>query len=243
MTAAFPMPVRCRSFQLPKGGNRAEELEDAVAGDSARGVFAVADGASDSICADVWAKLLAEEFVANPPGNLAAWAAWLAPLRRRWWDDVRARSLPWPAEHKLAAGAGATLVGLEIRPDATWTATAVGDSCLFQVRSGELIVKFPLSRSDEFDNHPPLVGTRTVPVDCEPRDLRGGWLAGDELWLMTDALAHWFLKECEIGQSPAPQLRDLLDLPTPDQQAARIMQWRQTQHLRNDDFTCTLIEI
>ena len=243
MTTAFEPPLRWQSFQVPKGGNRPDELEDAVAGDPALGLFAIADGASDSLCADVWASLLTTEFTAHPPVHLADWPVWLAPLRRRWWEDVSSRKLSWPAEHKLAAGAAATLVGLRIETNATWTASAVGDSCLFQLRGAELVVRFPITHSDQFDNHPPLIYTRPGRTELQPRELRGGFQPGDQIWLMTDALAHWFLKQTEIGDLPGPQLESLFGLSSPDGLAAELAQLRRTRGLRNDDISCVLISI
>jgi len=241
MKTTLSMSLRWRTFFLPKGGNRADELEDAAAAEPGNGLFAVADGASESICADVWAQLLVAAYIAGPP-DVAAWQGWLAPVRRRWWDDVRARSLSWPAEHKLAEGASATLLGVQIQPAATWSAIAIGDSCLFQVRGGELIVEFPISRSDRFDNQPPLVATRAMPGEPEPLMIQGTWQPGDQFWLMTDALAQWFLKEAESQRAPGPQLEQLLESASPQAQSALIADWRQTRLLRNDDVALVRIE-
>jgi hypothetical protein len=164
-------------------------------------------------------------------------------LRRLWWDEIASRNLPWYAEHKLDAGAAAAMVGLAILPDATWRAIAVGDSCLFHIRAGELIRAFPLSRSDEFDNRPELIESRPPATESEPRQISGELQAGDQLLMMTDAVARWFLSEAEVHHIPSPVIQRLFDLhDSPDQQAAEINQLRTSHVLRNDDVALQLIE-
>ncbi|MBI5760745.1 MAG: protein phosphatase 2C domain-containing protein [Planctomycetales bacterium] len=244
MSDGFATPLRWRAYQLPKRGNRVEEFEDALAGDAQTGRFAVADGATESVCSDVWAKLLVEGYLAQPITDVAEWIAWLAPLRRRWWDDVGQRELPWYAEHKLADGAAAALVGLVIQPDKTWQAVAVGDSCLFQMRAGELIEAFPITRSDDFNNRPRLISSHPPKQEPQLQTVSGVWQSGDELLLMTDALAQWFLSKLESQQDPVSGVRYLLDLhDNPAEQAVAIESLRDAEVLRNDDVILSLIEV
>ena len=121
-------------YRLVKHGNAEDEMEDACKLDLKQARFAVADGATESSFADLWAKLLVGGFMRAAgrrprPGTLAA-----APLQKAWQEDVDARPMPWYAEDKAAQGAFSTLLGLELMPDYSWHAVAIGDSCLFQVR-------------------------------------------------------------------------------------------------------------
>lgn len=242
MTASAPFPVRCRSFQLQKGGNTAEEMEDAVATNPECGRFAVADGASETIFAGNWANMLASAFVDSPPRTRQAWREWVQPLRHRWWEEVRDCTLSWAAEHKLDKGAAATLLGLTLRPDATWSAVAVGDTCLFHTRGDEVIAAFPLSRSIEFNNHPSLIGSRPAAPWFEPLSLDGALQPGDRLWMMTDAVAQWFLKRDECDDNPTTDLKQLLDTDRQGEQTNRVIGWRKSRSLRNDDVMVLLIE-
>jgi hypothetical protein len=64
----------------------------------------------------------------------------------------------------------------------------------------------------------------------------GTWLPGDHFLLMTDALAEWFLRQCEAG-SPVEATAHIL---LPDDQnafASRIEELRESQGLRDDDVT------
>jgi hypothetical protein len=206
----------CQTLWLPKRGNTVEEYEDACAADPARGCFAIADGATESSYARSWAMLLAAEFVRSPAGGRPPWATWLPPLQQRWAAEIGDQPRSWFAEAKAAQGAFATFLGLvvvESRSIGQWHAVAVGDSCLFQIRSGSLHALFPIVRADDFGNTPALVGSRAHATELEGRGVllaTGDWQAGDRIYLMTDALAQWFLRQCEGGQRPWEQVEEVL---------------------------------
>jgi hypothetical protein len=232
----------CMALTLPKLGHSAEEFEDAAAADEPRGRFAIADGAAESSFAALWARLLVTEFVRAPALN--TWADWLPPVQARWAREVGAHPLPWYTEIKVQQGAFATFLGVVIQGD-RWQAVAVGDSCLFHVRDNRLRLAFPLTTAGEFDNAPWLVGSRTTGSALEGCAHRAeeDWQPGDRLWLMTDALAHWFLQEVDRQQGPWEELERLLRAPAPQHAFA---QWvacqRDTRRLRNDDVTVMLVQ-
>jgi hypothetical protein len=170
----------------------------------------------------------------------------------RWSAEVDGRSLPWYAEVKREQGAFATFLGLQVEPASrrhryTWRAVAVGDSCLFQVRQGRLLQAFPISQSNAFDNSPWLIGSR----DCSAgvlakREIRaaGRGRPLDQLWLMTDALAQWFLRQQEADHEPADTLVSFLADSDPSQGfAAWIEALRDRGELRNDDVTWMAIQL
>ncbi len=227
------------SFWLPKQGMAPHEYEDALAhtGTGAWPVrCAVADGASETSFADRWAQLLAEAYVAGeldgPDG--------LPVLQEAWWQAVQGRPLPWYAEEKLSHGAYAALVGLTVHPDRTWQALALGDCCLFQVREERLVHAFPIDRADGFSSRPFLLssrrGWRVAQADLALA--RGEWQPGDRIYLMSDALAAWFLITAEQGRRPWDALdaaeNDLIHL---------IDRLRAGRALRNDDLTLLRLEV
>jgi hypothetical protein len=246
-------PLPCwRAFHTHKRGNSADEYEDAFAGDPIRGRFAVADGASESSFAAGWAKLLVEGFIAaeREPWNELDW---LRPRRQRWADEVDGRQLPWYAEDKREQGAYATLLGIAFRPSSTeveataWDAVAVGDSCLFQLRGGELLLSFPLTRSAEFGNLPGLLGSRGRRSDSPQnvvRHAQGQWHPGDRFLLMTDALAEWSLRQTEENAWPTLAIDHLLAEPSPQSAfTGWVEEHRQRHGLRNDDVTLMVIDL
>ena len=102
--------IRCVAFSEPKRGSGPEEYEDACAGNLARGRFAMADGATESAYAGIWARLLVEEFVSSTTEE-DGWHAWLAAVQARWEAAVGEKPLPWYAEIKWQQGAFATFLG------------------------------------------------------------------------------------------------------------------------------------
>ena len=260
------MHVLHRAFWLPKAGNTVEEYEDACwpqrEGEAGSDVFrcAVADGATETSFSGLWARLLVQSFCAGRLRRRTLRKT-LPHLQRAWRQRVAAKPLPWYAEEKVRSGAFSSLVGLTIgRPcvgdgpgddrrsggEGAWGAIAIGDSCLFQVRNDRLIAAFPLTRSDRFNSRPALLAS-------DPRGnarlaeslayTSGCWATGDSFYLMTDALACWFLRAVEAGEQPWTALRDL----TRGEQGASFAEWvaglREAARLRNDDVTVLRVEL
>jgi hypothetical protein len=243
MPAASPTPC-CKAFHVPKRGNTADEYEDAWAVDLERGRFAVADGASESTYAALWSRLLAESFVAARH----CWndRSWLDPPRRSWAEKVDNLELPWYAEMKRDEGAFATFLGVGVvrlpttNRSGSWRALAVGDACLFHMR-GRSIHAFPMSRSEDFGNQPRLLGSRgRTPLFALDRGLIR---TGDRLYLMTDALAQWFLARDEQKKRPWSDLQAIVTAAEP---VAAFVKWiddqRDRTDLRNDDVTLLTVD-
>ncbi len=237
--------MRWQALFLAKGSHEADEYEDAFAGDSSTGRFALADGASESSFAGPWAKALVEAFVAQPLPSGVHWVEWLDPIRRAWMDKTANLSLPWYAEAKAEQGAFATFLGVLVR-ERSWRVVAIGDTCLFHLRRGKLIKSFPLTRAADFGRSPDLIGSRApAPAVLQERQHwgRGSWRTGDRLLLMTDALAQWFLKETEAGGQPWCMIDTVLGTPAPEKSFARCMtNLRDALEMRNDDVTALVID-
>jgi len=212
---------------------------------------AVSDGASESAFAREWARLLVRQY------HLPRLS--LGFLQRCWLRKVTAKPVPWYLEETIRRGAHATLVGLSLHdPNPSqhcggqWQATAVGDSCLFQVRAGELVTVAPVTRSDDFNNHPHLVSTDSSNAfGLDPSHIKfvsGEWLAHDVFYLLTDAFAEWVLAAHEAGQPPWSLLRSLGsdgDSDAEGQQAFAelVANMRENGGLHNDDTTMLRIEV
>jgi hypothetical protein len=250
------------AFCLPKAGNRPDEIEDALypaatgrwSGPALR--VAVADGASETLLSGPWAAVLARSYgrVAPDADRAAvlhrAWARW-ARWRRGYLRQRRqtGRPVQWFEEPGLAAGAYAALVGLTLVDGAgcgDWSALAVGDSCLFQVRSDRHVVAFPLARAADFGVRPVLIGSRPAGADTvleAAKTVTGDWRVGDRFYLMTDALAQWWLTECEAGRAPWRPV-DRLCGPGRAQAFPRWVATRRRRHeMRNDDVTLLRVSL
>lgn len=256
------MHVYAEAFWLPKSGSSAAEYEDAFdspALKSPKGFrgnrvrFAVADGASEASFSKQWAKQIVRGFVKERLG-VPPTPEELKPLQERWRKTVYRKPLPWYAEEKASKGAFASLLGLEIcerhRGHGTslaWRAVAVGDSCLFQVEQGEVMIAWPISSAEGFGNTPSLlcsnaanngdglsgVGMQEVGGECK---------VDTAFYLMTDALSCWFLRECERGNAP---WRILTDLGGAEAQpfATLVDEWRVAGEIKNDDVTLLRVDV
>ncbi len=225
------------SGTLPKVGNRAEENEDAAtaAADSLR--FAVADGATEGWESAPWANHLTTALIRQPP-TPTTFPGWLAEVRQTWVPQVAPGPLPWYATVKQQEGSFATVVGLEIRrskqtPGWGWRAIAVGDSCLFHTRGGELLAAFPITSPAGFGNRPRLVPSSTENPCPEPVWLAGRAAPGDLFLLATDAVAAQLLQP-SASKSALAVIRE--SLHTRDSEP--LLAWlREVQNTTNDDVT------
>lgn len=237
------MRLGVTSFWVPKAGHSAEEYEDAFAADPERGVFAVADGASETSFAREWAQLLVREFVAEPPAEDGL-REWLRPRQAAWAQEHAARPMAWYAEEKARDGAFAALLGVRLNADTgRWHAMAVGDSCVFVVRDQHLAYAAPLSEASQFHNRPLLISSvarANSKVWQAVRVEEGIFRPGDLFLLMTDALAEWFCAEAELDRRPWAALRRLA---SNEALAACVGFLRSGDALRNDDVTLLCVEV
>jgi hypothetical protein len=71
----------------------------------------------------------------------------------------------------------------------------------------------------------------------------GAWQPGDAFYLMTDALACWFMRETEEGRTPWRVLRDL----NTSDEVKPFREWVETLRaegaMRNDDVTLLRVDI
>jgi hypothetical protein len=245
------MHVTCRTFWLPKEGNTAEEYEDAAAPlepfDSDVQVFkcAVADGATETSFARLWAQLLVKGYVEGSDP---------AVLQGEWQQSLTGKTLPWYAEQKAESGAFAALVGLTLRggdadKGGTWTAEAIGDSCLIQVRDGRILAAFPLNESEQFNSTPVLYSSNPKENDVAEgayQLLEGTWLPKDRFYLMSDAIARWTFKRQEEHGDALGFLQGIKSQNELDQFAAterHLLDADSRPYLRNDDVTLMRISV
>jgi hypothetical protein len=203
--------------------------------------FAVADGASETSFAREWAELLVSRFVQAPPAA-AELREWVAPMQAAWAGSHLEKPAAWYAEQKAKSGAYSSLLGVSLE-DGHWRALAVGDSCLFVVRAGKLAHAFPLERSEQFSQRPVLLSSVARANQNVWQDVRaeeGELRDKDQLLLMTDALAQWFLAEAELGRRPWAALQRT---ETPEAFQMFVHLLRGGGALRNDDVTLVRLEV
>lgn len=241
------------TYWLPKAGSAAQEYEDAFAhatraGSFGRELFAVADGATESILSKQWANFLVKRFVRDwtRPDQVEPWLtmtlrAWQNEKRKYIaWRERAQKPIQWYEEPGLEAGAFAALLGLVLTRTPygfSWHAAACGDCCLALVSDNRVESAFPLQAADDFSNRPFLLSSNAARNGKVMEQLQLGYgslLSGERMYLMTDALAAWFLRAAQDNAQPW----NILDaLRAPDAFYAWVVEKRAARELRNDDVT------
>jgi len=258
------MRVFAKSFISPKDGNLISEFEDACfpsldiedEKDERRFRFSIADGASSGLLSGQWAKVLSEvacdicvpidDIHAILGAGIEKWVGWRQDyLRKR---EEQGKPIKWYEEPGLRAGAFATLLAFELNEELSnqWRASAIGDSCMFQVRKGQLISWFPVQQSNSFNSNPALLCSNAAnnpDLDITFVQSKGDWQLEDEFYLATDALAQWFLAEFETGQQPWNIFRDLNTSDATQTFEYLIKSLREKKDMRNDDVTLVRITL
>lgn len=248
------MPFDSRVFQIPKDTEHPEENQDAYTLDAARGIAAVADGVTSSIFAGHWAGILTEATVADAPdpNDRQSFSRWLQRRRQAWSEQIDTRSLAWFQKAKLPTGAFSTLLWVRVSPvdddrpgnfgAHRLQGFAIGDSCLFHVRHGEVLRSFPIQKAEELEADPLVLGSMDLGRDellrfeavddlCYPDDL---------LVLCTDAVAGWALKLAEADTPPAwEHYWNIGQQPWRDE----IVRLRDQGQMRYDDSTLMLLRV
>mgnify|MGYP001795084435 CR=1 FL=1 len=238
---------RVFSIRVAKHGNSIGECEDAVEVDPRRSVLAVADGASSSFGANIWAETLTKQFVKTPPKPLSvsSFHSWLEAAR-----SASPESKPpggegdangWWSEQGARQGAYSTVIGAAIMADGAnqvATVMCLGDSCAFVLtgEAGSRSVRraLPYDDAEQFGSHPALLGSASDRPHDEPTWTTIPIDAGDLLVLASDAVSEWLLGD--------PQRFNLFDGHEPDAIAQRIIEERTNGLIVNDDMTLAVIE-
>lgn len=239
--------LQTRQFLLPKLGHDASECEDVIALDPETGRFAVADGATEAFDARNWAERLAQHWVEHDATlTPEEFREWVAAEGRELRDSWNGLSLSWYSEEKARKGSFAAFVGVEIDPRSespSWKAIALGDSCLVHCRAGALLKSFPLCRSESFNSNPVLVASDPSLHESAMQSVvaeSGSCQHGDVLFLLSDAVASWYLQRLEqndldpdafLGTKQNEELNQYFD------------DLRQAGKIRNDDVAVLRIEL
>jgi len=252
------MKAVVQAFWLPKHGNSPEEYEDAYCPKNwdsyDREVqyvrLAVADGATEASFSGPWALQLARAYCNGKmlPEKISDH---LAELQHKWKTRVHTKALPWYAEEKLESGAFAAIAGIDIRHEGQlWKAFAIGDCCIFHTRADAILASFQMDSAEQFDNRPLLLSSAAHGNERVLESVKsavGTWETGDTFYLMSDAMAAWFLRHASLPTADTVQY--IKHLRTQSEFADFVALQRSdrredgTPMMRNDDVTllsCTV---
>jgi hypothetical protein len=248
------MRFLAKTFWLAKDAEAPEQFEDSFELDAERGIAAIADGVSSTIFSGLWARILTQAAVADPPclHDPAALQDWLQRRRAEWSNQIDTSRLTWFQRPKMIEGAMSTWLWCELTPPPhgdggdpdgyRLSSFAIGDCCLFHLRQGELLYAFPLTSETEFGIDPAVIGSidrkqdhllefRLTEAECRP---------GDLLVLCTDAVGLWATKRYAAGQSVCWE--DYWEMPDQGWQS-EIAALRREKLMRYDDSTLVLLRV
>ncbi len=241
--------MRVYDLIFPKSDDTADDCEDRLAyvRDELSGNVraAVADGATATAFSGEWAELLVRAYCDAPFMQWSDLLRCCDDAARRWTAVVYGEDRPWHSLMRAKAGGAAAIAGIEVRsPDRTWTAAALGDSCIFHVRDDRIRAAVPPYGADDFDNHPSLLSTdtaRNAGLESLFTAVTDTFVSGDRFVLATDAAAQALL----VADRSADGLRDwIVALTSERETAARfIASSRAVGSLRDDDVAIVVIEV
>lgn len=260
------MAITFSCFSLPKEGEPEISNRDAylvLELPLKKGYFrvAVADGATQSYLSGDWAHFLVNMIVNSKKKSLGRNGIYnffsINKFYEKWSDYVReyiqkrqnqGNALKWYEEEGLVTGSDSTLLYIEFKyseklKKGKLSAHAIGDTCLAHLHENNINTLFPIMQSVDFNNHPPLISS----VSNNNNDLTDfentttfTIVNTDTLYLMTDALALWFIYDHEYGGKPWEDI----DNNSADNDAFRkwIADLRDKKLLENDDITLIRIQ-
>ncbi|MFI9462629.1 hypothetical protein [Streptomyces xiamenensis] len=273
MSSALP-PLFVHRFLEAKDGSTVSECEDALHIRPESGpdepvthalCAAVADGASESLLAGRWARVLVEHTAEigalhpetfRDPGSFAGelvhravtpWADLITQYTEQ--RTAQGRPVQWYEQPGLDKGAFATLAAVRLTPSPDafawhWRAVALGDSCLFHLDNDGVRSSFPLTDSSGFGLTPQLLGSRNNDVALIADRLQyaeGQLYSGQRLLLATDALAAWVMRARENHISPWRELGEVTD-QGPEKFSRWVGEQRMRKLMRNDDVALLRID-
>jgi hypothetical protein len=184
-------------------------------------VFALSDGTTQGMLNREWANILVKSFADLAQSRLDIREVLLRTIDSsiEQWESIRQQYVArknsvldeneyrWLFEY----GSHATFLGLRFG-SGYWEAVAIGDTCLFVL--GREVTCFPIQEPSSFTDSPKLISSlrnRNANIDQDTICIKKELEKGNTFYLMTDALAHWFLSEYKMDKEPWNQISESLD--------------------------------
>jgi hypothetical protein len=240
------MKVSIKGFITCKSEEQYIDCADNYAVNKSSHRFSVSDGVSKSFFPKVWSEILVTHFVERTDLKESELIKVCQDEWQKRIDEIV--SLPetkWftKSQYSRKDPALATFVGLQFfEKEKKWSATALGDSFLFFVPDffidyqKELVKLSSKVDPISFDNFPDYLTSIGNDHKGRPKE-KGGKLKNGTFYLMTDALAEWFINEGESAIAKIAVWKSQSDFER------FIIQSIDENQLTNDDCAILCIEI
>lgn len=238
------MKIKIKGFIASKKSELYSDCADNYAINQEHNKFAISDGVSKSFFSKVWSDILVKKYVAQKDWKDEEF---IFECQKKWQSKideiVNQPETKWftKSQYNRQDPALATFVGLQfIESEQKWIAQALGDSFLFFIPKDSSKIKIQLSSKSEpiiFDNFPDYFSSIGNSHKGEKKPIREGKIENGTFYLMTDALAEWFLLNAE-------QVKQTLDnIKTQEQYLETIANERNANRLNDDDSAVLIIEL
>lgn len=240
------MKVSIKGFITCKSAEQYIDCADNYAVNKSSHRFSVSDGVSKSFFPKVWSEILVTQFVEKTDLKENEL---IKVCQKEWQKKIdEIVSLPdtkWftKSQYNRKDPALATFVGLQFfEKEKKWTASALGDSFLFFVPKEfkdyqkELVKLSSKSEPIVFDNFPDYLTSIGDSHKGRAKE-KSGNLRNGTFYLMTDALAEWFIKEGENAIGKITVWKSQADFER------FITQAIEENQLTNDDCAILCIEL
>ena len=224
---------------ISKDLEQADLNEDNWAGSPDLKCFALSDGASESYDSKRWSEMLVQKYAINP----AFLPDWVHQAVADYNSAVDFSELSWSQQMAFERGSYATLLTLQLAENGTEVEIlAVGDSLALHCRANEVLVSYPFTSSEQFDERPQLLSTLSGGNDflteanlfhkrtCKTWHI----LEGDVIYLLTDAVGQWALRV--LGSSPS-SLEELAKIDSLETFVELVLRCRSEGLMKLDDST------
>jgi hypothetical protein len=240
------MKVTIKGFITCKSAEQYIDCADNYAVNKNSHRFSVSDGVSKSFFPKVWSEILVSQFVERTDLKEKELIKVCQDEWQKRIDEIV--SLPetkWftKSQYSRKDPALATFVGLQfLEKEKKWSASALGDSFLFFVPKGYKDYQNDLVRLSSkvepivFDNFPDYLTSIGDSHKGRAKE-KSGKLRNGIFYLMTDALAEWFIKEGENAIGKITVWKSQADFER------FITQAIEENQLTNDDCAILCIEL
>lgn len=203
------------ALSVAKDSQQSDLNEDAFDKGIDGTTYAVSDGASESYDSRTWAKLLVEKFIEDSEFN----SEWVISAQKEYESNVDFQSLSWSKQLAFQRGSFATLLGLNFSKNIAHI-FSIGDSLAVHIRRNSYLDSYPFHQPEQFDSRPELLSTiAQLNIFTEESqfifaDHSIQWkLEKDDLiYMMTDAVGQWFLRELNSEKSSIKILSEVTNI-------------------------------
>ncbi len=194
--------MRVRSFQIQKKSTEIfDNCQDKIHLDLNEKKFAVADGATQGFKSEVWADEISKSFVQSNQDDFVSGLKSLAESFNSLPLDNETGPMAFLEKKKKERGGNTAILGAKVNEEEeSIEFLAVGDSCAFMFCKGA-ISSWPFNNLDELNQCQASINSKQILEENYSLDVRVEkikYAKLDEIWICSDALARFILKDLSI---------------------------------------------